>query len=141
MTATDHMTLAKLDLATRETDSGCTFVRTVRVGTDIGIVTIPRGFVSDYASHPLASIGLFQGPQSSRVPGVIHDALYSFKSADCHPVSRGQADACFKRLLVAHGMGRIRASAWYLSLRLFGGFAWRAKERSRKHYDSLILNA
>lgn len=135
------MSLAKLDWATRETASGCTFTRTVHVETELGVVVIPRGFVSDYASHPLASLHLFQGPQPSRVPGVIHDALYSFKEADGKAITRGQADACFKRLLIEHGMGRIRASVWYLALRLCGGLAWAAKEKHRAHYNRLLSNA
>lgn len=133
-----EMSLAKLDWATRETASGCTFTRTVRVETELGVVVLPRGFVSDYASHPLASLHLFQGPQSSRVPGVIHDALYSFKQADGKAIARSQADACFRRLLIEHGMGRLRAYTWYFALRSFGWAAWAEKEKHRAHYTKLL---
>lgn len=72
--------------------------------------TVPAGTSTDGASIPRVYAAL------------VHDYLYGGGGPSC--VTRADADAIYRALLVALGWGSFRAGVEYYALRLFGGSHW-----------------
>lgn len=95
---------------------------------ELGRVTAPVGFVTDFASlQGFKNVVLFvvyallvnYGNRAA----VIHDFLYTKGSS---PVTRKQADALFYRALRADGVARWRACIFWFGVRIGGA----------KHFDN-----
>jgi hypothetical protein len=101
-----------------------------------GMHVAPAGFRTDLASTPFHADDT--GP--SRRPAVIHDAFYNIAQR----VGRDYADAFLRDAILAEGGGLVRAQTYYYTVRMFGGFAWKAaaKEPDASHFETTAaLNA
>ena len=91
-------------------------------------ITVPKGFVTDFASIPQAlwSLGLSPHGQYSRA-AVVHDFLYW--SQGC---TRDQADRLLVVAMKESGVASFDEWAVYSAVSAFGGLAWtnNAKERA-----------
>lgn len=81
------------------------------------IVTVPAGFISDYASVPRVPVvfEIFGGDIGDNPAAVVHDFLYSQGL-----VPRADCDAVFREALRACGMSAWRATAMYWGVRIGG---------------------
>lgn len=95
----------------------------------VGVITVPIGFVSDYATlRGFRNLALFviyallvnYGNRAA----VVHDYLYSLGAT---PLTRKEADAVFYRALRADGVARWRAWIFWAGVRI-GGAAYYGKE-------------
>lgn len=95
----------------------------------LGIVTVPAGFICDLNSIP-QFLWWESTPTDYPEAGAVHDWLYA------QQVDRAAADAVYREMLLALGMGTVRANARYYALRMFGGIAYR-KHATGGNYATL----
>lgn len=81
-----------------------------------GLITVPDGFLTDFASTPRAVWILF--PKDGRWDGgaVIHDFCYG-----THKFERSKCDAVFLEAMKTLGVGWITRHSMWLAVRMFGG--------------------
>lgn len=84
-------------------------------------IAIAAGFIFDGASIPRLLWRVVGHPWQGLVlpAAAVHDALYA-----THLTTREQADELFRTLLLANGVGKLKAGTMYRAVRMFGGFAW-----------------
>lgn len=93
-------------------------------------VEVPADFVWDRASTP----GFMENDDGGEAAPLIHDRLYQLggrlnDGADEPPTyTRAQADALFREVMLADGVGRWTAWKWWAGVRLFAAAAWRSPE-------------
>lgn len=92
-------------------------------------VIVPNGFVSDGASIPKLFYTIIGSPWSGKYSrgAIIHDYLYFKKE-----VSRKIADLTFLEAMLVLGVPLWKRLIMYRALRMFGMFAWRAKDAKNK---------
>lgn len=88
--------------------------------TQYGVLEIPSGFSTDFASVPRAFWGIFPPFGRYSVAAVAHDYLYSTQA-----LSRKAADDVFLYLMKKHNVGFVSRTIMYFAVRIFGGIAWR----------------
>lgn len=84
--------------------------------------TIPRGFVSDFASVPRLFWSICPPYGKYTLAAVLHDYLYSGGSFG---TTRKEADRAFLEVMLGDGTKTWRAFAMYRMVRWFGGRFWR----------------
>lgn len=84
------------------------------------VVTVPAGFVTDFASVPRIPIAYELTGNTSTEASVIHDYLYKTTTI----CTRQQADAVLKEASALTGVPAWRRNAMWLAVRLFGGSHW-----------------
>jgi hypothetical protein len=93
---------------------------------------VPAGFECDGQSW-------FIGETKALLAALLHDWLYSH----CGKIAEGtftrrQADAIFRKALIASGVNRVSAWTRWSGLRIGGGKAWREhQERINREKDQL----
>lgn len=91
------------------------------------VVTAPQGFITDDASIPkfLDWIPALDRQGRSRLPGIIHDSLYSLGR------SRGKAfaDDTLREMCIQSGINRFWSGVIYQGVNLAGASAWLADRR------------
>lgn len=85
------------------------------------LITVPDGFVTDFASIPAPGRILISGHGQDRWAAVVHDYLYSIKH------DRKQADAVFLEALELMGVNLIKRRLMYRAVRT-GGWFFYAKD-------------
>lgn len=105
-----------------ETRSGRQCVRLLRDYTARGI-TVPKGFVSDWASVPWWADGLVPSFGAHAPAAIIHDFLYEVGGVPPY-VTRKQADDLFLDLLRELGVPWWKRSLMYRAVRIGGGSGW-----------------
>ena len=105
----------------------------IRTGYEI---VIPQGFVTDFASVPLAAQSVLPqlGPHS--MAAVLHDYLYWDQSC-----TREQADLLFYEAMTEYGVSAWRRSVAYWAVRWRGGTAWSENAAERKAGQPRIIPA
>lgn len=101
-------------------------------------VQVSEGFEFDGESIPLFLQGLVKPFGQSRRGACVHDWLYrhgGYYRADSSfvPVTRKQADAVYRELILAKGLAPWRAATRYSILRLVGWAAWSQNEKNRNN--------
>ena len=97
-------------------------------------IRVKAGFETDGASIPRAAWRVVGHPfEEYMAAAVIHDVLY-----DSEHWPRDMIDECFKDLMSACGVGKIRKGIIYRAVRMFGGPTWwkhtdESKADARKH--------
>jgi hypothetical protein len=82
-----------------------------------GVLTVPAGFVTDFASVPRIPIIFDVLGDKGQAAATLHDWLY----AKPHPLeTRERADEVLKEALIAQGMDDAEASLMFLGVRLGG---------------------
>ena len=104
---------------------------TVYSATLDAIITAPKGFTFDGESIPAWLHGLVPPFGQSKRGACIHDYLYANHGyrtfgGEFHAVTRAQADAVYKELVLSKGLPGWRANIRWGVLRLVGWAAWRA---------------
>jgi hypothetical protein len=89
-----------------------------RYSSSKGIITVPKGFITDGASVPRAFWSIFPPFGASFYAAVIHDWLYSKKSN--HSFTRAQCDEIFKEAMFNTNMTWVSRGLIYRSVRAFG---------------------
>lgn len=96
-------------------------IHPLRYQTDVGylgVITVPPGFVTDYASVPRGMWNLFP-PNGKYTPAaVVHDYLYR-----CTDVDRYLCDQVFLEAMHVLGVGWWTRTLMYRAVRIFGGRA------------------
>lgn len=90
-------------------------------------VTVPAGFVTDFASTPRWAWWLLPPWGKYGRAALVHDFCYSAQFT-----TKAEADAVFLEGMRLSGVGRLRARVMFLAVALFGGAAWRGHQKGRK---------
>ena len=87
------------------------------------VITVPKGFVTDFASTPLGVRNLFpkDGPWTGAA--IIHDYLYQKKL-----YSRKKCDDIFLEAMKVCNVSRIKRWTMWVALRGFGWYAYNKKD-------------
>lgn len=93
-------------------------------------ITVPAGFRCDGESIPVSLRWLVPPFGQSKRGAFVHDYLYrlgGYRTPDGRlvAVTRAQADAVYRELILAKGLPRWRATMRHAVLRLVGWSAWR----------------
>ncbi len=90
-------------------------------------ITVPKGFVTDFASIPRAfwSLGYSPLDRYSKA-AIVHDYLYW--SQVC---SKAQADTILSLAMKESGVSPLKAATVYEGVRLGGSVAWNANKKAR----------
>ena len=83
----------------------------------IGDVTVPAGFVTDFASVPRLPVAYLLTGDAAHAPAVIHDFLYGSPRR-----KRSVCDAVFLEAMEAIGVAWWRRRLMWAGVRVFGGF-------------------
>lgn len=95
---------------------------------DSGItITVPRGFITDFASTPRFVWSLFPPWGKHGKAAVLHDWLYAHRL-----LSRAMADAAFLEAMGVLGVSRFKRWTIYSAVRLFGWLAYGKGNADRK---------
>ncbi len=126
------------DLDVRRTLDGWRLDAPFRLDTGAGIVEVPAGFVTDFASVPRLPLVFLLTGDTAHAPAVVHDWLYRTQTT-----SRAFADAVFRE---AMGVGPRAEPAWrrwimWAALRAFGWVAWRANQRRAQRSSTVTARA
>lgn len=91
-------------------------------------IHIPSGFVFE-ESIPTVLFSLSRPRGESKRAACVHDWLYKNQSytnsSGTFPVTRAQADAVYRELLLVRGLSSWRAWFRWAGVRLGGGFSWK----------------
>lgn len=84
-----------------------------------GLIIVPKGFTTDFASVPRFAWILF--PKDGKYDGaaVVHDYLYSIKT-----LPRELCDKVFLEAMTVLGVPWITRHLMYRAVRMFGGLYW-----------------
>ena len=94
--------------------------------TSIGIIKVPKGFRTDYASVPKIFRNIINCSGKHGRAAVIHDWLYSSKCA--LNITREKADKIFLEIMEEWEVGVIKRNFMYRMVRLFGASHFRKGE-------------
>lgn len=94
--------------------------------TSIGIIKVPKGFKTDYASVPKIFRNIINCSGKHGRAAVVHDWLYSSKCT--LGVTREEADEIFLEIMTEWGVSVIKRNLMYRMVRLFGASHFRRGE-------------
>jgi len=81
-----------------------------------GNITVPAGFVTDFASVPRVPVAFWLTGDTAHDAAVVHDYLYTTGQVD-----RATADAVLLEAMALSGIPAWRRYAMYWAVRAFGG--------------------
>jgi hypothetical protein len=96
------------------------------VGISIDRVTVPRGFVTDFATIPPVLQSLIQQNGPHLLPAVVHDYLYWKQTC-----TREEADQLFLLAMIENKVPVADRTAMHQAVRAAGSFAWTGNARDR----------
>ena len=97
-------------------------------------VTVPRGFVTDFASIPKVFWSALPADGTLAYAAVIHDYMYWAQSTD-----RETADNIFREILLELKVSSSTVSILYNAVRFFGNSAWVANTAAKKGGEKRVL--
>lgn len=97
-------------------------------------VTVPIGFVTDFASIPRLFWTLLRPDGAYTYPAIIHDYLYWTQST-----TRESADEVFRLAMEDFAIDRPTADAIHAAVRALGGSAWNANRRLQDAGEKRVL--
>jgi hypothetical protein len=89
-------------------------------------ITVPAGFVTDFASIPRPIWTVLPKWEKYGPAAVVHDYLYWSQD-----VPRAQADRYFREAMADSHVRSLKRRAIYGAVRLFGTLSWRANQRDK----------
>jgi hypothetical protein len=104
------------------------------VGVSKDSVTVPRGFVTDFASIPSSLQSFIQPTGPNLLPAVVHDYLYWNQTC-----TRAEADQIMLLAMIENDVPVNQRSAIYRAVRSFGNSAWNANAAERANGRIRIL--
>lgn len=96
-------------------------------GDEGWFITVPAGFVTDFASIPRALWVWLPPTGKYGKAAVIHDYLYRTGEANGEAVTKDYADAVFRRAMEELGVGRVRRTLMWLAVSVFGRGIWKQR--------------
>ncbi len=103
-------------------------------GQKLPNVTVPAGFVTDFASIPRPFFSLLRPDGDYVYAAIVHDYMYWMQN---HP--RAIADDIFRRGMEDFGVATGTITTIYGTVRAGGGLAWDANARLKKQGERRIL--
>lgn len=100
---------------------------TYRIGVSMQEISVPVGFVTDFASIPQALQSIIKANGNYILPAVVHDYLYWDQTC-----SRKQADQIFLLAMIENKVGTLHQRAIHGAVSIAGSFAWEDNARERK---------
>jgi hypothetical protein len=97
-------------------------------------VTVPAGFVTDFASIPTVFYSLLRPDGEYAYAAVVHDYLYWTQTR-----SREEADHVFKMAMEDFKIDRLKLSTIYNAVRIGGGLAWTENAKLKTQGEKRIL--
>ena len=97
-----------------------------RIGISQDSVTVPVGFVTDFASIPQALQAIIRANGPYILPAVVHDYLYWKQSC-----TREQSDRILLLGMIENQVREVHRVAIHDAVRIAGGFAWADNARER----------
>lgn len=95
------------------------------------IVTVPEGFVTDFASVPRIPFAYWFAGGKGDKAAVIHDYLYSIGAAHPGSIDRTTADAVLREAMLASGYNSALAWGFYQAVRAGGASHWSAENNKQ----------
>lgn len=83
-------------------------------------ITIPVGFVTDYASIPRIFWNIIPPDGDARFPAILHDYLYSLRGWEPCFKNRAQCDGLFLEAMRHVGVNMVERLTVYSAVRCFG---------------------
>jgi hypothetical protein len=99
-------------------------------------VTVPVGFVTDFASIPRIFWTLLPPDGLYTYPAILHDYLYWVQ-----PVTRGQADSVLRFAMKEFKVPQPAADSIYAGVRAGGGVAWDDNAKLKQSGEKRVLKA
>jgi Protein of unknown function (DUF1353) len=99
---------------------------TYTIGVSHDSLTIPPGFVTDFASIPPALQSIIQQNGPYLLPAVVHDYLYWKQTC-----TRAQADQILLLAMIENNVRAVHRLAIYEAVKAAGRFAWEANASDR----------
>src|SRR4030095_14824315 len=99
---------------------------TYKIGISNYSVTVPLGFVTDFASIPPALQSIIQQNGPYLLPAVVHDYLYWKQTC-----TRAQSDQILLLAMIENNVRAIHRIAIYEAVKAAGSFAWDENARDR----------
>jgi hypothetical protein len=96
------------------------------IGVSKDSITVPPGFVTDFASIPQVLHSFLRQNGLYLLPAVVHDYLYWKQTC-----TRDQSDQILLLGMIENKVPYVQRNAIYGAVRLAGGFAWEANARDR----------
>ena len=94
--------------------------------TSKGLVVVPKGFRTDYASVPKIFRNIINTYGKHGRAAVVHDWLYS---SQCEiNVTRAEADKVFLEIMVEWNVKKYKRILMYVLVRMFGGSHFRKEK-------------
>lgn len=104
------------------------------------LITVPAGFVSDFASVPRLPVTFLLTGDSAHEAAVIHDWLYSTHEIHGQKIDRATADAVFREACLI-GEPAWRAWLMWMGVRIGGMVPYLAKgQRQPAHIESQMAS-
>lgn len=103
-------------------------------GQTLPAVTVPIGFVTDFASIPRVFWSLLRPDGLYTYPAILHDYLYWFQTTD-----RGTADNVLYAGMEDFNVGAATKKTIYEAVHSFGGAAWKENARLKANGESRVL--
>lgn len=100
---------------------------TYTIGNSRDTLTVPVGFVTDFASIPPALQSIIRQNGLYLLPAVVHDYLYWTQAC-----TREQADQIFLIAMTENFVGAVHRTALHQAVNVAGGFAWDDNARERE---------
>lgn len=97
-------------------------------------VTVPKGFVTDFASIPKIFWSVLPPDGSYVYAAILHDYLYWVQTR-----TRADADEIFRLAMRDFDVSSVKIKAIYSAVRKFGGTAWRANQKLREKGERRVL--
>lgn len=85
----------------------------------VGPVSVPAGFVTDFASVPRLPLAYLLAGNTAHEAAVIHDYLYQ-----THPCTKSQADRTFREAMGVTGIPTWRKNLMYAAVTVAGWPSW-----------------
>jgi hypothetical protein len=100
---------------------------TYRIGETAHQITVPAGFVTDFASIPLIFRGVLSPTGQPGRAAIVHDYLYWDQSC-----TRPQADRILLLAMIESRVSLVTRQAVYRAVRLGGGTGWESNQTERR---------
>lgn len=97
------------------------------IGNSQDYTTVPKGFVTDFASIPPKLKSFIQQNSPLLLPAVMHDYLYWKQTC-----TRKQADKILRLAMIEHHVPETQRIAIYQALRIARGSAWNENAQNRR---------
>lgn len=85
-----------------------------------GIITVPAGFRTDFASVPKIFWNILPPTGEYSVPAIVHDYLYA-----THIIPKEEADLIFYILMKRYKVSNWKCAIMYRAVKWFGKKAWK----------------